>query len=89
MDGGSTKILTSPKIEEKRGTLEFRRGSSERTESWGAIVSNFLSNAGLRSLPILCAGTGKLKAEIETALWELVAARGGHGGRVRQFAVVD
>ncbi|MFZ0806405.1 MAG: DEAD/DEAH box helicase, partial [Candidatus Sulfotelmatobacter sp.] len=50
--------------------LEDRRGLSHGA----ALVLEFLRERGASFFADIVRGTGKLKAEIETALWELVAA---------------
>jgi ATP-dependent Lhr-like helicase len=59
-----------PQEEEGHATSEARRGLSHGAQ----IVLNFLRQRGASFFADVVRGTGKLKAEIETALWELVAA---------------
>ena len=73
-------------------TGEQRDTASEdsRGLSQGArLVLEFLRQRGASFFADIVRATGKLKAEIETALWELVAGRPGHGRWIRQFAVAD
>jgi hypothetical protein len=70
------EILTFPKIKEKRGipassaVEEVQSGLSHGAR----LVLEFLKQRGASFFADIVRGTGKLKAEIETALWELVAA---------------
>ena len=52
-------------------------------------VQDFLRQRGASFFADIVRGTGKLKAEIETGLWELVAAGIAHGRWFREFALPD
>ena len=55
-----------------------------RTQPQGARCLRPPRRAGASFFPDIVRGTRHLKAEVETALWELVAAGSGHGRRLRQ-----
>jgi ATP-dependent Lhr-like helicase len=73
-------IVQNPHFSQNRGevghpTSEDERPADSRGLSHGAqLVLEFLRQRGASFFADVVRGTGKLKAEIETALWELVAA---------------
>jgi ATP-dependent Lhr-like helicase len=65
----------NPHISQNRRDEDSRSGHGARGLSHGAqLVFEFLKQRGASFFADVVRGTGKLKAEIETALWELVAA---------------
>jgi len=68
-------IVQNPQFYQNRGEVEHPESSKGRGLSHGALlVLEFLRQRGASFFADVVRGTGKLKAEIETALWELVAA---------------
>jgi ATP-dependent Lhr-like helicase len=65
----------NPHFSQKQGEVGHPSASEGRGLSHGAqLVLEFLRERGASFFADIVRGTGKLKAEIETALWELVAA---------------
>jgi ATP-dependent helicase Lhr and Lhr-like helicase len=65
----------NPHISQNRREEDSHSGDEARGLSHGAqLVFEFLKQRGASFFADVVRGTGKLKAEIETALWELVAA---------------
>jgi ATP-dependent Lhr-like helicase len=65
----------NPHFSQKQGEVGHPSESEGRGLSHGAqLVLDFLRQRGASFFADIVRGTGKLKAEIETALWELVAA---------------
>jgi len=64
----------NPHFSQKQGEVEHPSESEGRGLSHGAqLVLEFLRERGASFFADIVRGTGKLKAEIETALWEMVA----------------
>jgi ATP-dependent Lhr-like helicase len=65
----------NPHLSQKQGEVGHPSEADGRGLSHGAqLVLEFLRQRGASFFADIVRGTGKLKAEIETALWELVAA---------------
>ena len=81
-------------VREEADWMTPRHAAGDEAETRGLghgaqLVLEFLRQRGASFFADIVRGTGKLKAEIETALWELVAAGTGDGRRLRQSALAD
>ncbi|HKF04758.1 MAG TPA: DEAD/DEAH box helicase [Candidatus Sulfotelmatobacter sp.] len=65
-------LSQNPHFSQHQGEEGHPRGSG--LSNGGQVVLEFLKQRGASFFADIVRGTGKLKAEIETALWELVAA---------------